>query len=354
MKKVLHLAQFLKYGSSTGIVALITQLKKQGIQSELLLSYPVHGQDHSMALIESLLLEGIKITYVDSTFVRNSWNLQSIQNKVQRNFPKQDYHYITHGGFAALALSRIDYDFVHVCHGFGMNRPPHINVQDFEGISRAKKVYAVSKDIIHQLSDLGLDSKKIQLMYYPLNIQRIHFPKARKIKKLGIVGNLISRKGQIFAIKALEALSSEYPEISLSIFGDGEDESSLKLYVSENMLDNKVFFKGFCAVANIFDQIDLLLVPSLSEGLGMVNLEAFLYGVPVVAFDSGGISEIIKDHQSGLLAKRKSSLDLSQKVKTYLRDYKMAFRHCKEGFFIAEKLFDPAKNMTSILYVLKK
>ncbi|PCJ21059.1 MAG: hypothetical protein COB02_00280 [Candidatus Cloacimonadota bacterium] len=352
MKKVLHLAQFLKYGSSTGIIALIKQLALQNIQSELLLSYPCNGQEHSQDLLDKLLIKGIKISFIDSTFVRNSWNKQVLQKRILKKFPKENYHYITHGGFSAYALSELNLEFIHVCHGFGMNRPKHINNQDLIGIKSAKKCYGVSKDIIQQLLQLGVKKQKITLMYYPLNIKRRLALSPREIKKVGVVGNLISRKGQIYAIKSIQNLLNK--KIELHIFGDGEDEILLKNYVLKYNLNRRIYFRGFCKVEDIFKQIDLLLVPSLSEGLGMVNLEAFLYGVPVIAFNSGGIGEIIKSNETGLLAKRKDIKDLSDKISYYLDNYKIAFKHTNEGFYLATQLFDPIKNMKDLFYVLKK
>ncbi|MCO4783807.1 MAG: glycosyltransferase family 4 protein [Candidatus Cloacimonetes bacterium] len=353
MKKVLHIAQFLKYGSSTGIIAIIKQLKKRGVQSELLLSYPTKDQDHSILLIDSLRREGVRISFIDSTFDRKHWNLQNIQNRISKDYPSSKYNYITHGGFAANALSSLNIDFYHVCHGFGMNRPKHIDDQDFTGISQAKYVYAVSKDIIDQLTQLGIDRRLIHLMYYPLDIQRIKTPKVREIKILAVVGNLIPRKGQKYAIESLKLLLRTTSDLELLLFGDGEDYNSLKDLIEEEGLIDCVRLKGFCTVSEIFQQIDLLLVPSLSEGLGMVNLEAFLYGLPVVAFNSGGISEIIADDYTGLLAKRKDSKDLANKVSYYINNNQLAFQHANNGYYLSQDLFASDKNIEHLYQVLK-
>lgn len=353
MKKVLHIAQFLKYGSSTGIIALITQLKKRGISSELLLSYPCKGHDHSKDLLNSLSKEGVRVSFVDSTFQRSHWNVQAIQNKILKDYPKSSYNYITHGGFPAYALSLLNVCFYHVCHGFGMNRPKFIDKQDYIGISKAKHVYAVSKDIIDQLLFLGITRDLIQLMYYPLDIKRIEYPRPREIKTLAVVGALIKRKGHVYAVEVFNQLLKERVDLQLLFFGDGEEEKDLRSIVAAQGLEDRVSFKGFCSVAEIFSQIDILLVPSLSEGLGMVNLEAFLYGIPVVAFDSGGIKEIIENGYTGLLAKRKNCEDLASKVSQYLDDYNRAFCHANNGFHLSKKLFSTERNLRHLYQVLK-
>jgi glycosyltransferase involved in cell wall biosynthesis len=67
-------------------------------------------------------------------------------------------------------------------------------------------------------------------------------------------------------------------------------------------------------VASIFAELDLLAVPSKLEGMGRVVVEAFSAGVPVVAFPTGGIPELIEDGENGFLTRGKSPESLASRI----------------------------------------
>src|SRR5262249_31669926 len=73
-------------------------------------------------------------------------------------------------------------------------------------------------------------------------------------------------------------------------------------------------------VANVYRQLTLLLLPSRSEGLPNVALEAMGYGVPVVAASVGGIPEIVDDGENGFLAPPDNAEALAQQVLGILKD----------------------------------
>jgi glycosyltransferase involved in cell wall biosynthesis len=133
--------------------------------------------------------------------------------------------------------------------------------------------------------------------------------------KLVIFGRLVRFKGHIYAIQAMNLLRTKYPAISLDIYGSGPEEEYLMQETEALGLKDHVAFKGFVQnIAATIDAYDLALVPSIGEPFGMVFLESFRAGLPVVAFDLPAGNEIIEHNVSGLLAKPLDEKDLAQQI----------------------------------------
>ncbi|MBI5193531.1 MAG: glycosyltransferase family 4 protein [Nitrospirae bacterium] len=118
---------------------------------------------------------------------------------------------------------------------------------------------------------------------------------------IGIIGRITEVKGHIYLLKALKHLA-HLSGIKVYILGSGPLEHELKIYCHRNGISDKVHFMGF--QKNIYTylrNLDLLVMPSLNEGLPYTLLEAMYLKVPVVAFAVGGLKEVLKDHHTGIL-----------------------------------------------------
>ncbi|HUK19719.1 MAG TPA: glycosyltransferase family 4 protein [Bryobacteraceae bacterium] len=122
------------------------------------------------------------------------------------------------------------------------------------------------------------------------------------------IGRIAPEKGQLEFLAAAEAIHRAIPAARFEIIGaflfGGPDASPYERAVRERAAGLPVEFRGWMADANsAFASIDLLLVPSgPREATTRVILEAYAAGVPVVAFASGGIPEVIEDGVTGYLA----------------------------------------------------
>lgn len=126
--------------------------------------------------------------------------------------------------------------------------------------------------------------------------------------RLLTVGLLAPYKGQDILIEAVKKLVDEGLDIELTIVGDvfgGQVEYRNELInrVAETGLKKNVVFEGFCEnVDPYFEKSDIFVLPSgRPEGLGLVVLEAMARGRPVIATRGGGVNEIIRDEENGLL-----------------------------------------------------
>lgn len=117
----------------------------------------------------------------------------------------------------------------------------------------------------------------------------------------GIVGRISRVKGITFALRAM-ASSAVPSNVRLNIIGTGPLEAELRHEASTLRLGDRVRFHGF--QRNALDWIahmDVLLMPSLHEGLPYTLLEAMSLGVPVVASRVGGLAEVLRDGETGVL-----------------------------------------------------
>lgn len=113
---------------------------------------------------------------------------------------------------------------------------------------------------------------------------------AKKISSLDnrnivFVGRLSLEKGVMRLLRIWQNISSQFYDYTLSIYGEGDAKDHMEQYIHENGIRN-IRFRGFEQdLSRIYLSADLLLSTSESEGFGLVFIEAFYYGVPVVSFD---------------------------------------------------------------------
>lgn len=117
---------------------------------------------------------------------------------------------------------------------------------------------------------------------------------------IGTIGRLHPTKGQIHLIKSATELRLRFPNLHLLIIGDGPLRTSLETELKQHALPYTM--TGYLPLAyHALPAMDLFVLPSVSEGMGLVLLEAMQAGVPIVASAVGGIPEVIRSGVDGLL-----------------------------------------------------
>lgn len=135
--------------------------------------------------------------------------------------------------------------------------------------------------------------------------------------RLLYVGRLAAAKGLPVLLKSLGALQERYPEILLTVVGDGEDRMRLEQLASELGLDRNVKFLGYKSqteVRQYLQETDIFVLPSFAEGVPVSLMEAMASGVPVISTRIAGISELVEDGASGYLVPPGSDDRLSEKI----------------------------------------
>jgi glycosyltransferase involved in cell wall biosynthesis len=120
--------------------------------------------------------------------------------------------------------------------------------------------------------------------------------------RLLCVSRLIERKGLDYLFQAMAEMND--PRIRVDIVGTGSSEQRLKSKVRGLGLETQVHFWGYKTafeLVDLYNQADIFILPSLSEGLAMVLLEAMSCGLPIIATNVGGIPEVVADGENGIL-----------------------------------------------------
>jgi len=151
------------------------------------------------------------------------------------------------------------------------------------------------------------EDKIMVLSEHIININ--HFKITKKIderqKIIGYVGRLSGEKGVFNFVESIPLIH----EYDFVIIGDGSLRSNITEYIIENNLSDKVKFTGWIPhdqLPDYLNKLKLLVLPSYTEGLPNIMLEAMACGTPVLATSVGAIPDVIKDGETGFLLENNS------------------------------------------------
>jgi glycosyltransferase involved in cell wall biosynthesis/SAM-dependent methyltransferase len=138
---------------------------------------------------------------------------------------------------------------------------------------------------------------------------------------IGVVGRLTHQKGHCFLLHALPMLARRYPALRCLVVGDGELREELTgLAARLGVLDRCLFLGVRRDIPAVLSALDVLVVPSLSEGMPYVVLEGMASGKPVVATAVNGIPEVVEDRVTGRLVPRQDSGALAEAIGELIAD----------------------------------
>jgi len=135
---------------------------------------------------------------------------------------------------------------------------------------------------------------------------------------VGCIARLHRQKGIIYLLQAAKEiiLTCSNQNIKFVIIGDGEEKEDLYNFVKGNNLQNYIIFTGYRKdVLMLMPEFDIFVLPSLWEGLPMALVEAMATGLPCIATDVSGNSEIVVDRVTGFIVPPRSPIAISDAIK---------------------------------------
>jgi glycosyltransferase involved in cell wall biosynthesis len=167
----------------------------------------------------------------------------------------------------------------------------------------------------------GIDTSEFQPLTNPGG-QTGRLKRSRSVA-VGIVGRISPEKGHDVLLEALTLLPAGTPEVSVLVAGDAPDarardyECGIRSLARRLGLDSRVQFLGpLPDPREVYTCIDVLVLPSRHEPFGRVVIEAMAMGLPVIATDAGGPSEIVVHGETGLLVKPGDPASLAEAIQS--------------------------------------
>ncbi len=144
---------------------------------------------------------------------------------------------------------------------------------------------------------------------------------------IGAVGRLETQKGHTFLLEAARALLQRWPEVLFVIAGEGSQRAVLEQQIRALGLERQVKLLGRRSdMEALYAALDLFVMPSLDEGTPMVLLEAMRAGLPVIATRVGGVPQLIRAGETGVLVEPEDTAALAGAMQRCLADALMARR----------------------------
>jgi glycosyltransferase involved in cell wall biosynthesis len=178
-------------------------------------------------------------------------------------------------------------------------------------VHRRTRYVAVSESTMTELSDLGVDSGRITIIHNgtPPPDPRPHARAANPT--LLVLGRLVPHKRVEVALRAVQTLAADHPDLKLVVAGQGWWLDPLREEADRLGVSDRVRFAGFVTEdekQQLLAESWVMLVPSLKEGWGLSVIEAAAHGTPAIAFrNAGGVAESVVDGETGFLADNEES-----------------------------------------------
>lgn len=194
------------------------------------------------------------------------------------------------------------------------------------------RVITVSEASRKFLTKNGVSSKRIKVIcngispkITKIDISQIHLmtDPGRRKSLIIFVGSLIPKKGISYLINAMAQVIKKFTNVELLIVGDGSELRRLVNQTKELGIEDFIRFTGYVDDPSKYINLaNFLVLPSISEEFGLVLLEAMRGSKAVVATKVGGIPEVVKHDETGILVEPKSSDRLARAMLKLLQDPK--------------------------------
>ncbi|GAA4297274.1 glycosyltransferase [Anaerocolumna aminovalerica] len=309
---ILHGSSF--GGTEQHILNLLPGLSKGGVDCCVL----TDQQD----LIRKLCTKGIENRHI--SFNNPYKAILELRKYIDNRCDIVHAHRVDSLAFVVFALTNIDIPIICTIHSIYKDEilqvtdPKSGKVISFSSnylLNRVNTIVAISNAVKQSLINAGINEHKIKVIFNGVEKSSCVKTSSNYNYTIGFVGRLHYEKGPDILIDAFKILNDKYPNLMrLHIIGDGPMKSQLIGFVKANGLESLCKFEGY--VSNPIEKycnLDVLVLPSREEGMGLVLLEAFSTKVPVIASETGGIKELINNN-TGILFECENSKALAESI----------------------------------------
>jgi len=345
MLKVLHLRSSAGFwGPERQISQLIAPMRGHGFEIEALVLYRHRpGLPRTHPLVTTVRQMEGQVSQINDRWRDVPGSVMAVVRKLRsRNFVLLHTHEYKSDLIGGLAAKLTGVPAVASVRGYTDRTLPlrlykHIDLRVLRWFDR---ILPVADHVRRQLLDAGLPSQRVITLYdaidprsfgvamdtVPVQLrQELGLNGSSKV--VSIVGRLSREKGHRYLLESVEQVLERCPETHFLIAGDGPERGGLESLVTKLGVNHAVSFLGYRSdVAAIMAVSDVVVLASLREGCPNALIEAMSLGRPVVATAVGGVPEIARHEETGLLVPPRDADAIAQAVLRLLRDPTWASR----------------------------
>lgn len=227
-------------------------------------------------------------------------------------------------------------------------------------IRRADHIVVVCQQMAHALRAHGVPAERIRVIHNaclvdPIQESAVAAWRADTRPIVGVVGRLSPEKGVDVACRVHQLVVRGCHEARLWIVGEGPEKARLQKDAERLGIASSVEWFGFQEdLGPLYRRMTILLIPSRSEGLPNVALEAMAYGVPVVGTAVGGVPEVVTHASTGFVVSPGDVGALAARVLELLHDAALRRRLGRQAREVALSRFSPAARHQELARLYKE
>ncbi len=327
------------HGATTYFLNVLPSLKAAGVDLRVCFLRNRHQ------VAEELEEQGIIPVFLD----RGKWDPRALSDLVAL-VKKYDINLIHAAGMKGILLGRA------ACRICGCKFVMHLHDTSVPGplfrflhrgmAGWTERCLAISEAVGKLARErFGISPERVTVLYNGIDLEKYRNadPDARERVRtelrlpstapvLAVIGRLSPEKGQAFILPWLPELLRTHPDARVLIVGEGPTKRECEAILSKNGTSAFVRFTGHRSdIPDILAASDILVIPSLMEGLSFCALEAMAASRPVVAFRVGGIPELIAHDRTGVLAPERDGAALVEQIRRLLDDAPLRASVVAEG-----------------------
>ena len=230
----------------------------------------------------------------------------------------------------------------------------------------ARAIVGCNSAVVDRVKELidAEDAAKVALVHHGLPLADYPFreePPGGPPLVLG-VGRLVPKKGFVHLIRAVDVLRRRRGDLACWIIGDGPERAALEREIAALGLGTAVTLKDWMSAEELkaaYARASVLAVPSVvaddgdRDGLPNVVLEAAALGVPIVATDVGGLTDLVRDGETGLVTPPGQPQPLSARIREAVDDEELSRRLARAARREADTRFDADANADRLVGTLR-
>lgn len=285
-------------GIESHIIELATGLRRFNKRVRIIL---IKQYDSENQLLQKLIKAGLSYSCLDELYP-NTHLLQAFTQLIKHHHPS-----IVHAhGYKASILCKLAclYTSTKIAVTYHAGETPVGKVKLYDALDR----YSARLSSTNFSVSRAIDNKVWAKTQVLNNFVSIPDQTVERGKYIAFAGRLSFEKAPDRFIQ----LAQQFPEQRFILYGEGDMKASLQAQASSN-----VTFAGYTQMADVWTDIDLLIIPSRFEGLPMVALEAMVRTIPVIATNVGALNRLIDSGQNGWLCD--NEMQLEQSISTWLQ-----------------------------------